>query len=189
MKYTKPFKGMFPQNITQGFHSAHPALDIISLLPNRGFGTPLCAPENGTIESIIRGDTFTPDSHVDFLRGYGLWFRGAETGHRHLIWHTQPIFPVWGGDLAKRGQIIAWMGNSGYVVSDGKYVELENRDHSPTLEPAGTHLHWETWENGVQIDPLPNIDWGSEPNYSTWEYLEAMRKTLWKMFQLIGKEK
>lgn len=180
MTLTKFFKGMHPFNITQIFHSKHPALDIVSWSKTNGYGTPLCAPENVRIDRIT-GDTFTPKSHQNLERGYGIHMTGLETGYTYLYWHILPIVPVWGGDIVPRGQIVAYMGNAGYVTSGDKEVPLEKRTKEPY---AGTHLHIEVFDGKKRIDPLPLINWNWEPTYSTTDFMKALIVVLQKQIKL-----
>jgi hypothetical protein len=169
---TKFFKGMRPEHVTQGFHSEHPALDIVG-----SYGTPLCAPENCLVLGV-RGDTFTPDDNEPLKYGYGIRLKGQETGREYLFWHCLPYFPVWGGQNVKRGQIVAYMGNSGHVVVGGTDVPVENR-----LDPhhPGTHLHIEVYEDGSRIDPSPLINWSWEPQWTYFDFVSAATTCLLKM--------
>lgn len=160
------FRGMKPYHLTQGFHDKHQALDIVGT-----YGTPLCAPENCLVLGI-RGDTFTPEDNTNTIKGYGIRLKGLETNTEYLFWHCLPYFPVWGGDTVKRGGIIAFMGNSGYVLVGGKEVQVDER-LSPTK--PGTHLHIEAELNGNRIDPLPLINWSWQP---TWGYYDLLKATL-----------
>ena len=192
MIYTLPWKGMNRSHITQKFHSTHQGLDIAGVLPflSRGYGVPLCAPENCRIERIF-GNEFTPDSHAGLTRGYGVWFTGLETGNVHVFWHTQPILPVWGGQIVSRGKILAFMGNSGLVWSDNVFVPVEERTKKPH---AGTHLHWEVYPAGHEIgffgskdrkDPASLLNFNWQPNYTTMDLLSSFVTVLNKMSSLI----
>lgn len=182
------FKGMSPASISQGFHFNHKAWDLVP--PTTvyfGYGTPLCTPEDCLVLGI-NGDGFTPDSHKNFLSGYGIRLKGLKTGYEYLLWHCLPIFPVWGGDKVKEGQIVAYMGNSGTVYSNGKFVELEDRDQLPINpkdpEEDGLHLHAEVYDKGMQIDPLPLIDFSKQPTYTTLDFMKAYIKILEKQVKL-----
>lgn len=108
--------------ITQYFNARHFALDI----QTRG-GGPVYAAEDGT---IIRADN-------GWNGGYG---NVIEIDHGNglvtLYGHNKELY-VKDGDNVKRGQQIAWMGNSGLV-------------HGPT----GIHIHFEVRMNGVKKNPL-----------------------------------
>jgi len=192
MIYTLPWKGMKPAHITQGFHEKHQGIDVAGENPVllRGYGVPLCAPENCRIERII-GDTFTPESHENLERGFGVWFTGLETGRVHVYWHTQPILPVHGGQIVQRGKILAFMGNSGKVWSGGKPVPIDERSVKPY---AGTHLHWEIYPQGHpvgffggknRIDPQPLLNWNWQPQYGWGDLLAAYKTTLEKVSSVI----
>lgn len=174
---TKFFKGMRPANITQGFHDGHKALDIVG-----SYGTPMCAPEDCLVLGI-RGDGFTPNSTNNLKRGYGVSLLGKETGTEYLIWHCLPYLPVWGGDSVKRGQIVAFMGNSGYVLVGGIEVVIDERPKPPY---RGTHLHVEGSKNGVKYDLLPEINWSWEPTYTKADLLKATMVCLTKMLRALS---
>ena len=165
------FKGMTKDDITQGFHQNHGGWDLVEHSTARGklYGTPLCAPEDCLV-LYINGDGFTPNSNEHLANGYGIKLRGKETGLEYLFWHCLPIFPVWGGDSVKRGQIVAYMGNAGYVTVGGKLVPIEERTTDP--EP-GTHLHLEVYKKGFQIDPVSLFNWDLQPQYGTSDIIKA----------------
>lgn len=86
------------------------------------------APEDGTILSYaLNGNC-----------GNNLQFNGA-TG-RHGFCHLEST-TVKAGDKVKRGQVIGKMGYTGYTEPDNV--------------PAGAHLHWVLYRNGVYVYP-PN---------------------------------
>lgn len=187
-----PFKGASLNNITQTYHPAHKALDIVSFSRPfiNGYGTPLCAPEDVEIV-LIRGDAYTPDDISDETNGFGVFMKGLETGFTHLFWHTQVILPVKMGDRVKRGQIVAFMGNSGEVYSSGTYVPLEERTTPPF---PGTHLHWELFDENYRIggakrflNPLDYVDWNIQPTYTNADHLKALAVVVGKAAGLLSK--
>jgi murein DD-endopeptidase MepM/ murein hydrolase activator NlpD len=186
---SKPFRGATVLNISQGFSNTHRALDWWAVrkygaITLNAYGTPLCAPEKCKIKTVygnnfVVDDTNLPNTVGSLKNGYGLWMEGLETGMMHLYWHTQPFFPVSLGDIVERGQIVAYEGDSGNVLAGGVYVPLADRNKPPYF---GTHLHQAAHgKDGLPIDPLSVMDLQTEPNYSMWAELEAMRKTLLKM--------
>jgi murein DD-endopeptidase MepM/ murein hydrolase activator NlpD len=187
MKYSAPFKGCTPANISQGYKStSHPALDIYKAGTNNGRGEPLTAPEDVRILHIS-GDQLTT-GHSALKNGFGIYMLGLESGNVHLYWHTFPAFPVTVGEVVKRGKIVAFMSNSGYVLSGGKYVPLEDR----YTKDDGIHLHWEVlaqpWgihlkKNFVRFDT--DIDWNSQPTYNVLEQKIAILKTILRGYQLL----
>lgn len=181
-KLTLFFKGMTKDDITQVFHSGHKAWDLVEYNTPTGklYGTPLCAPENCLVLGVTKESLSHDNSGLE--HGYGIRLRGLETGHDYLYWHTLPTFPVWGGDTVKRGQIVAYMGNAGYVTVGGVYVPLEERVKDP--EP-GTHLHVVVYKNGVEIDPMPLINWNWQPQYTFLDFVRAMMVVLKKISQNI----
>lgn len=106
-----------PFNTKREFHRG---LDIA----NRR-GTKIVAPANGQVASIIRE------------RGYGLILTinhgyGIKTRYAHL--GRTKVKP---GQLIKRGQLIALMGNSG--------------------RSTGSHLHYEVWRDGKPVNPAEYV--------------------------------
>lgn len=193
MKLSAPFKGATPNNISQTFHEGHKALDLVANAPAlgiiNGYGMPLCAPEICGVEAIV-GEEHTPDDTSHLERGYGIYLRGVETGLLHFYWHTFPVFPVRVNQRVRRGQIVAFMGNAGYVNVNGVYVLIEKR-----TEPMypGTHQHWELREKGDRIggvkhllNPVEHIDWNRQPDYTIAEHIGAISIVLGKTLKLIS---
>ncbi len=117
---------------TQYYHPGHYAVDI----QTRG-GGPIFAAEDGV---VIRADgrhAGDPNGHDGWNGGYG---NVIEIDHGNglvtLYGHNKELY-VNVGDHVKRGQEIAWMGNTGQV-------------HGPT----GIHTHFEVRVNGVKKNPL-----------------------------------
>lgn len=185
-----PYKGAVKEHITQTYHGGHPALDMAGRPSNVMYGVPLCAPEDCEI-LLIRGDTYTPETDENLKRGFGIWLKGLETGFVHLFWHNQPIHPVFVGQTVKRGQIVAFMGNTGNVYSDNTYVPIEGRTRPPY---RGTHLHWELYDKTYRIggrkpflNPLEHIDWRSQPTYTNAEHMKALAVVIGKAAGLLNK--
>lgn len=189
MKLTKPFKGVYV--VHQAFHAKHDGIDLGSPRWVAGYGTPLTAPEDVVIERVVTPGYLVEDGNFELLKkGYGLRMRGLETGNLYLYWHCLPGFPVWGGDKVKRGQIVAYMGNSGNVRSSAygpsvPPVPLEDRTNRSKNFP-GTHLHMEVVVKGKKVDPFPLFDWTAEPTYTNMDILAAAAKVIGK-FKLILK--
>ena len=165
-------------HITQIFHEGHKALDIVGNKTNFGYGTPLCAPENCLVLGITSEELSHDNKSLE--HGYGIKLRGLETGIEYLYWHCLPIFPVYGGDTVKRGQIMAYMGNAGLVYQGGNYVPLEQRIKAPF---QGTHLHIQAEKDGQRIDLLPLINFSWEPTYTFTDLVGATMKVLRKISQ------
>lgn len=172
------FKGMTLNSITQVYHAGHKALDIIGNKTNFGYGTPLCAPENCLVLGITKEEL--SHDNKDLEHGYGIKLKGLETGMEYLYWHCLPIFPVYGGNTVKRGQIVAYMGNAGLVYQGGQYVPLEQRTTNPF---HGTHLHVQVEKDGVRIDPLPLINFQWQPTYTLSDFISATLVVLKKISQ------
>lgn len=178
-KITKPFKSFSVLDVTQGFHDIHRAIDCV-----KSYGRPLVAPENVRIDEIRLPKSGLTGTDDELANGYGLWMTGLETGYRYQYWHTFALFPCWGGDTVKRGQIVAYMGNSGNVRVNGVYVPLKDRSSEPF---KGTHLHETVQVNGKYVDPLSVMDVTTEPTYTTFDEVGAYVRTLKKVAQLLAK--
>jgi murein DD-endopeptidase MepM/ murein hydrolase activator NlpD len=177
--FSSPFKGCTAKNISQGFHSGHKALDIFKADKSKGRGEPLTAPEDVRILRLVGNST--SEGHRALEHGFGVFMLGLETGYTHLYWHVFPGFPLKEGDTIKRGQIVAFMSNSGTVFSGGKRVPIEGRNDTD----AGTHLHWEVMDKGYVlgrtkplIDFTNLIDWSLQPNYTFVDRQIATYKTV-----------
>lgn len=107
---------------TQYFHPGHYAVDI----QTKGAG-PIFAAEDGT---VLRGD-------YGWNGGFG---NVIEVDHGNglvtLYAHNKELY-VKSGDRVSRGQMIAWMGNTGLVYGS-----------------TGIHVHFEVRVNGVKKNPL-----------------------------------
>lgn len=186
MKYTIPYADATPSKVTQGFHSEHKALDMISTITSLGQGVPLVAPEDVKIIAFS-GNQFTPDTQEPLKKGFGVIMQGLESFSFHLYWHTGAYFPVKEGDFVARGKILAYMGNSGYVLVGGVYVPITDR-----YTNKGTHLHWEnfgTYKNGKKgefLDPAARLDWNLKPTYTLGDVWAANIKTLLRMSKVIS---
>lgn len=185
-----PYKGAVKELITQTYHSEHPALDMAGYPSAVMYGVPLCAPEDCEV-ILTRGDVYDPRNYKDELRGFSVWLKGLETGLTHFYHHLQPVLPVKTGDKIARGKIVAFMGNSGNVYSYGVYVPVEKRQ----APYPGTHLHWEVYDQTYRIggrkyfvNPLPLIDWRSQPTYTTAEHAKALAVVYGKAMGLLTKK-
>lgn len=188
----KPFKLCTKNTISQGYHQFHRALDFFP--PGRNFSVyaPLVTPERVKIGKVY-GNSPVTESTTEFVNGYGLWMEGLETGLKYLYWHTMPIILATQGEILEKGTIVAWVWNSGNVISGGQNVSLERRmeDYKRIMEEyattgttqdvilPGTHLHYVLVDLlGNCIDPTPLIDWETEPTYTYFDYLKAYAKML-----------
>jgi len=183
IKLSTPIKNFTHDDITQHFHKDHKALDIVENSRKSIYGLPLCAMEDCKITRTHRTDGFTPGSRAKLKDGYGLDMTGLETGLKYRYWHVQPYLPVSKGDVVKRGQIVAYMGNAGTVRVGGKDVPIEERTEKPY---RGTHLHLMVWKNNKLTDPLPLIDFYQLPTYGASAILKAAYATVVKMVRAVG---
>lgn len=185
-KLTLPFKGMKVASITQFYSEKHKALDIVNGGSIESYGTPLCAPEKCKVLAMKEG-TFTPGNVGELERGYGIFLRGLETGLVHEYWHTLPILPVNVGEVVARGRIVAFMGNAGNVFTAGVYVPISERGN---VDKKGTHLHYEVMEKYIggkkknHKDPLPLLNWASEPKY-TIDDLKKAQKVVFEKIKVL----
>ena len=154
MRIGKPYKNAQIGHITQGFHKDHHALDFAGK-----YGCWLVAPFNCVIERVKTMVYFEKDTNFQLEQGYGVMMRSTEDPTITCgYWHCLPFFPVKQGDYILRGQPVAQMGNSGWVMGSGVYVPLNQRTDYPY---SGTHLHWsmlkEDWTN--------KIDWNEKISF------------------------
>jgi murein DD-endopeptidase MepM/ murein hydrolase activator NlpD len=108
--------------ITQYFNAGHFALDIA-----QSGGGPIYAAEGGTVIRADHGWNGGYGNVIEIDHGNGLVT---------LYGHNKALY-VKAGDHVKRGQNVAFMGNTGLV-------------HGPT----GIHVHFEVRVNGVKKNPL-----------------------------------
>ena len=137
-----PYKGAKIQDISQYYSETHQALDFCPLNP---YGTSLVCPfEYGKINNMVDSDICS-ENEDEMFRGFGITIQECDkNGNLKSMycgyWHTFSEFPFEKWDIVKRGDVVAYMGNSGDVFA-GKppiYVPLECRE-SPNH--PGTHLH------------------------------------------------
>ncbi|NLQ16235.1 peptidoglycan DD-metalloendopeptidase family protein [Marinomonas sp. M1K-6] len=110
----------------------HPVLGIKKFHRGQDFavntGTPIYAPADGTVE-VIRPSNKGSGNFLRLLHGYGF-----SSSYSHLN-----KFAVSRGDFVKKGDLIAYSGNSGLT--------------------SGPHLHYEIRFIGRALDPKPFLDW------------------------------
>ena len=186
----KPFEKFHQSNITSRFNANEPWRGAIhtgtDFVSPEGYGTPLLAPTDCSITKIITpGRILNEAEGLEHLkRGYGVEMEGGD-GTFYLYWHCLPIFPVREGEIAKRGKIVAFMGNSGLVYRFGKLVPLEVRSIFPYL---GAHLHAEKyrWENGQKkyYDFALDIDWNIPISLKPIDKIFAFRVAISKITAL-----
>lgn len=123
----------------------HNALDIVVSDSKLGFGTPILAAHDGVVESM------TYDvPHI--TRGNGLYILSHDNKFSTNYWHLS-AFDVKVGQNVKAGQVIALMGNSGFVFPRP----------SPVCPHCGTHVHFGLKIHGKNneykgfVDPIPHM--------------------------------
>ena len=179
----KPYKNAKLSDISNPF-GANP--QWYSGVPHTGIdwvsscGTPLVAPENCIIDNIITEQNISNDL-APIRRGYGIIMKGI-SGKFHLYWHCQPIFPVGLGQELKQGEVVAFMGNSGFVMMGGVLIPYETRTKAPY---SGTQEVF-TLKDGQRVyeDPLKITDMSIDISYNL---LVAIKVVLAKIFNLLKK--
>jgi murein DD-endopeptidase MepM/ murein hydrolase activator NlpD len=110
----------------------HPVTGIMKYHRGQDFavntGTPIYAPADGAIESIRPSDKGS-GNFLRILHSYGF-----SSSYSHLS-----KFAVKRGDFVKKGDLIAYSGNSGLT--------------------SGPHLHYEVRFIGRPLNPKPFLDW------------------------------
>lgn len=113
-------------SINIGLTKGHNGIDVVA-----PWGTPMYAVEGGIV-CEVKTDPSGYGMHLRFLTQ-----TGEKTEREWTYGHCSAIF-VKIGDIIKPGQLIANMGNTGFVVSDvnalGYWVKGSNKY-------SGTHLH------------------------------------------------
>ena len=150
------------------------------------YGTWLSAPVDVVINNIIEGTNIV-ESLEPLKRGYGIIMQSiVEPDIYYLYWHCLPVFPVKIGDRVKQGEIVASMGNSGFVMKGGVIVDVEDRNTPPYL---GTHLHSEKFRliDGEReyLNPIADIDWTIEVKDEIPETINAVKVVLNKIINII----
>ncbi|MFN8168025.1 MAG: peptidoglycan DD-metalloendopeptidase family protein [Candidatus Nanopelagicales bacterium] len=113
-----------------GYKSCHTGIDI-----RGGYGTAIRAPADGKVMSIQSGGP------------YGLHTVVSHGGSLSTMYAHQSRVAVSVGEIVRRGEVIGYVGSSGWVT--------------------GPHLHWEVHVNGVPYDPLGWFG-GSKSPISCW---------------------
>ncbi len=119
-------------NESHGILKGHPGIDIV---PDVGYGQPLYAIADGVVGAAVFQNT-----------GYGHEIAVVSNYFRdewqlvYFFAHMTEQQIVTVGQQVKEGDILGYMGNSGFVISGGSpYWGESNPDHK------GTHLHLKTW--------------------------------------------
>jgi len=166
----KPYKSAKLSDISNPFGAnpqwyngvPHNGVDWVS-----SYGTPLVAPELCIVDNIITGESINADL-APLSRGYGIILKGLISGKFHLYWHCLPMFPVKCGQTLKQGDVCAFMGNSGFVMTHGVVVPIKLRTQPPY---PGTHLHQEVFifdsnSQRVYENPLKLVDFSIPISYN-----------------------
>ncbi|GGN21313.1 peptidase M23 [Marinomonas arctica] len=133
----------------------HPVTGIAAFHRGQDFavnvGTPIYAPADGAIESVRPSDKGS-GNYIRILHAYGF-----SSSYSHLS-----KFAVSRGNFVKKGDLIAYSGNSGLS--------------------SGPHLHYEVRFIGRPLNPKPFVDW-SVDNFDT--IFKSIRGIQWE--SLVGK--
>ena len=108
----------------------HNGIDIIIKDEKQGYGSPVHAIHAGVVESIIYD---VPHK----TRGNGISVVSDDKTFSTIYWHLSN-FQVQVGQHVEAWSIIGLMGNSGFVLSNGQLVLIEDRLKYPY---KGTHCH------------------------------------------------
>jgi murein DD-endopeptidase MepM/ murein hydrolase activator NlpD len=111
------------------YSSFHSGVDFAG-----GMGLPIYAPAPGKV--VFAGLLTVRGNATIIDHGWGIY---------SAYFHQSEI-DVKVGDTVNTGDVIGKVGNTGRV------------DNSDAFEGAGSHLHWEIWVNGVQVNPLEWLD-------------------------------
>lgn len=189
MRDSKPYQNAELSHISQYFGvnpkdyqpNGHTGLDMVAK-----YGTWLSAPNDCKVVNVITV-TNIGTSLAPLRRGFGIVLQQiADPTIYYLYWHCLPVFPIRIGDIVKQGDIVAQMGNSGFVMKGGKVVPIEDRNKSPYL---GTHVHYEkfTESNGVReyLNPLTETIWSTEIKDEMPEVANSAKVVLNKMLKMI----
>lgn len=176
-----PFKGATPQSITQGFiPKQHEATDFAGK-----YGTWLVAPFNCKITRIKCTVDFEKNTHYEMEQGFGVLMTSIENPNmRVMYWHCLGFFPVIEGDIVLQGQIVGQLGNSGYIMSNGKYVPIDDRTKFPFF---GSHLHLSMGIGDKNVNFLDYVDWKRESNYGIIDVIKSISNITLKMIGFIKK--
>lgn len=133
----------------------HPVTGIMKVHRGQDFavntGTPIYAPADGVVE-VIRPSKKGSGNFLRLLHGYGF-----SSSYSHLS-----KFASKRGDFVKKGDLIAYSGNSGLT--------------------SGPHLHYEVRFVGRPLNPKPFLDWNVD-NFD--KIFESVRGIGWE--SLVGK--
>lgn len=111
------------------YSSFHSGLDFAG-----GMGLPITAPADGKV--VFTGLLTVRGNATIIDHGWGVF---------SAYFHQSEI-EVKVGDMVTAGQEIGKVGNTGRV------------NDANAFEGAGSHLHFEVWVNGIQVDPLQWLD-------------------------------
>ncbi len=132
----------------------HPVTGIVKFHRGQDFavntGTPIYAPADGAVE-VIRPSNKGSGNYLRIFHAYGF-----SSSYSHLS-----KFAVKRGDFVKKGDLIAYSGNSGLS--------------------SGPHLHYEVRFVGRALNPKPFISWNVD-NFDT--IFESVRGIGWE--SLVG---
>lgn len=185
MKVSKPFRNATQLSISQGFHAEHKATDFAG-----SFGEFLVAPFNSVvtkirgIESLNSPELMNGEPSIYLRGGCGIGLRSIEDPSITIsYWHTLPVFPVREEQTVLQGQVVAQLGNTGWVISGGKIVPYDIRYKEPF---PGSHVHVTMGkiEGGTyrDIDYVPLIDWKIPINH---DWITATKAILQRISNLL----
>lgn len=141
-KWTFPVEGNYA--ITTYFNSSHKAIDIYSY---KGYNSNIIAANNGTVITAS-GNCNNQGSSCNGRRGNYVVVKHNVGNYYTVYMHLNRIL-VSVGENVSTGQVIATMGNTGYVIP----AKSESNPY------AGTHLHFclfigEPYNGGYPVNPF-----------------------------------
>lgn len=141
-KWTFPVEGNYA--ITTYFNSSHKAIDIYSY---KGYNSNILAANNGTVITAS-GNCNDQGSSCNGRRGNYVVIKHNVGNYYTVYMHLNRIM-VSVGENVSTGQVIATMGNTGYVIP----AKSESNPY------AGTHLHFclfigEPYNGGYPVNPF-----------------------------------
>lgn len=121
----------------------HNGIDIQVTDEKNGYGTPILASHNGTIQTIQRDVPHRTS-------GNGIKLLSEDNSFSTTYWHLSD-FNCNVGDKVTTGQVIGYMGNSGFV----RPLPTQESPHLGTHLHFGIEIYGQSSEYQTYVDPVP----------------------------------
>lgn len=121
----------------------HNGVDIFVQDEKLGYGTPILATHKGTIQTIQRDVPHRTS-------GNGIKLLSEDNSFSTTYWHLAD-FNCNIGDKVETGQVIGYMGNSGFV----RPLPTQEQSHLGTHLHFGAEIYGQSSEYGTYVDPVP----------------------------------